>query len=117
MKRRITGIVHNISTNPFQTFSRKRTRNSTVLTFDISFDLVNEDGRTTHVWFNRSLRFPPKLEDGDQIEVVGRNGLLLGLLRRKNFYAIRIIDRKRGREYTAWRNKELKRSSDGPGDS
>ena len=108
MKKRITGIVHNISTNPFQTFSKKRARNSAVLSFDISFDLVDEEGETVHVWFNRSLRFPPHLEDGDQIEVTGRYGMLMGLLRRKNFYAVRIVDGKRSMEYTTWRNKELK---------
>ena len=107
MKQSVTGIVQNISTNPFQTFSRSKARNSTVLSFDISFDLVDGEGETRHVWFNRSLRLPPKLEDGDQIEVVGRKGYLLGILGRSNFYALRIIDNQRKREYTPWRNIDM----------
>ncbi|HEY5527016.1 MAG TPA: hypothetical protein VIK02_05505 [Candidatus Anoxymicrobiaceae bacterium] len=104
MKERISGIVQNISTNPFQTFSRKQSSNSTVFSFDISFDLVDEDGALRHVWFKRSFRMPPKFEDGDTIEVVGRQGYLRGLLGRRNFYALRIIDKRRQREYTPWRN-------------
>ena len=104
MKERITGIVQNTSTSPFQTFSRKQSSNSTVFSFDISFDLVDEDGGVRHVWFKRSFRLPPKLEDGDSIEVVGRQGYLWGVLGRSNFYALRIIDKQRQREYTPWRN-------------
>ena len=107
MKQLITGVVNNISTNPFQTFSAKRERSSSVLSFDISFDLCDEDGKLTRVWFNRSFRFPPPLEDGDYIEVFGRFGRFIGLIGSKNFYSVRILDRRRGKEYTAWRNKVL----------
>ena len=107
MKQLISGVINNISTNPFQTFSTKRTRNSSVLSFDISFDLCDEDGNLTRVWLNRSLRFPPPLEDGDYIEVFGRYGRFMGLTSRKNFYSAKIIDRHRGKEYTPWRNKDL----------
>jgi hypothetical protein len=109
MKQRITGIVHNSRTNPFQTFSRKTTssRNSALLSFDISFDLCDAEGQLVHVWFNRSFRFPPPLEDGDRVEVIGRHGQLWGLISRKNFYAMKIIDSQRNKEYTTWRNKEI----------
>lgn len=107
MKKRILGVVNNSTTNPFQTFSKRSGRNSTFLSFDISFDLCDDDGDMTHVWFNRSFRFPPPLEDGDHVEVVGRKGQLWGLIGRRNFYAVRIIDTKRNKEYTTWRNKEL----------
>ena len=104
MKESISGVVQNISTNPFQTFSRKESSNSSVFSFDITFDLVDKEGVSRHVWFKRSFRLPPKLEDGDTIEIVGRQGYLLGLLGRRNFYALRIIDKARQREYTPWRN-------------
>jgi hypothetical protein len=104
MKEHIKGIVQNTSSNPFQTFSRHKSSNSTVFSFDISFDLVDEEGQARHVWFKRSFRMPPKLGDGDEIEVIGRQGYLMGLLGRRNFYALRIIDKKRQREYTPWRN-------------
>ncbi len=107
MKQRISGIVNNISSNPFQSFSSKRERSSSVLSFDISFDLSDEDGRLTRVWLNRSFRLPPPLEDGDFIEVFGRFGRFMGLVGRKNFYSVKILDRRRGKEYTAWRNKVL----------
>lgn len=106
MKERLTGIVQDYSSNPFQTFSRGKSRNSAVLSFDISFDLVDEGGKTRHVWFKRSFRLPPKFEDGDRIEVVGRQGYFLGMLGRGNFYALRIIDNQRNKEYTPWRNVE-----------
>lgn len=109
MKKHIYGMVNNISTNPFQTFSRKRGSNSKLLTFDISFDICDEDGNLSHVWFQRSFRFPPPLEDGDSIEVMGRQGHFLGLIGRGNFYAVSIIDKQRQKEYTPWRNKDLKR--------
>ena len=109
MKRQISGIVNNISTNPFQTFSRKRGNNSKLLTFDISFDICDEDGQLSHVWFQRSFRFPPPLVDGDHIEVIGRQGHFMGLIGRKNFYAVKIVDNQRQKEYTLWRNKDLKR--------
>jgi hypothetical protein len=108
MKRQISGIISNVSTNPFQTFSRKRGSNSTLLSFDISFDICDEDGQIDHVWFQRSLRFPPPLQDGDPIEIVGKQGHFLGLIGRHNVYAIRIIDKGRQKEYTPWRNKELR---------
>lgn len=107
MKKRITGIVNNSKTNPFQTFAKKSSRNSAFLSFDISFDLCDEDGQIIHVWFNRSFRFPPPLEDGDYVDVIGRQGQFRGLLSRRNFYAVSIIDNKRNKEYTSWRNKEL----------
>jgi len=106
-RKRISGIVQNISTNPFQTFSRKQERNSAFLSFDISFDIVDDEGETTHVWFNRSFRLPPPLSDGDPVEVVGRFGQVFGIIGRHNFYAVRIIDNARGKEYTHGRNKEL----------
>jgi hypothetical protein len=108
MKKEISGIVQNISTNPFQTFSKKRASNSTLLSFDISFDICDEDGKLSHVWFQRSFRLPPRLEDGDYIHVVGRHGHFLGIIGRSNFYAVRIVDKKRQKEYTPWRNKDLK---------
>jgi hypothetical protein len=104
MKENVSGIVQNISTNPFQTFSRHKSSNSTVFSFDISFDLVDDEGKTRHVWFKRSFRLPPKFSDGDHLEVVGRQGYLHGMLGRRNFYALRIVDKKRKREYTPWRN-------------
>jgi hypothetical protein len=122
MKQRISGVVNNISTNPFQSLSTKRERSSSVLSFDISFDTCDEDGRLIRVWFNRSFRFPPPLEDGDFVEVFGRFGRFMGLAGRKNFYSVKILDRRRGKEYTAWRNKvleteasrEVKKSSGAP---
>jgi hypothetical protein len=107
MKQWISGVVNNISTNPFQSFSSKREKRSSVLSFDINLDLSDEDGNLTRVWFNRSFRFPPPLEDGDFIEVFGRFGRFRGLIWRKNFYSVKILDRYRGKEYTAWRNKVL----------
>ncbi|HEY5530571.1 MAG TPA: hypothetical protein VIK22_01055 [Candidatus Anoxymicrobiaceae bacterium] len=117
MKKQISGVVNNISTNPFQTFSRKRGSNSTLLTFDISFDLCDEDGQVSHVWFQRSFRLPPPLVDGDHIEVQGRKGHFLGLIGKKNLYAVRIIDKTREKEYTPWRNKDLKGSARGAANS
>ena len=109
MKARVSGIVNNISTNPFQTFSKKRSRNS--LSFDISFDLADDDGKLTRVCFNRSFRLPPLLEDGDYVEVRGRYGRFFGLYGKKNLYAFRIMDARRNKEYTAWRNKDLQEGS------
>ncbi|MCJ7746013.1 MAG: hypothetical protein MUP40_06990 [Actinobacteria bacterium] len=108
MKQLKTGVVNNISTNPLQTFSTKRTSHRFVLSFDINFDLCDEDGTLTRVWFNRSFRFPPPLEDGDYIEVLGRYGRFMWRTGRKNFFSVKIIDRRRGKEYTAWRNKVLR---------
>ena len=107
MKKMVSGIIQNISTNPFQTFSRKKGRNSTLLSFDISFDICDDDGEMTHVWFNRSFRLPPHLENGDFIEVYGKNGRFFRLVGKHNFYATRIVDRAREREYSAWRNKDI----------
>lgn len=108
MKKKISGIVQNSSTNPFQTFSRgKQSQNSKLLTFDISFDLCDEEGKITRVMFNRSFRFPPPLEDGDYVEVIGRYGQVFGLIGKANFYAVRIIDKKRNKVYTTWRNIDL----------
>ena len=111
MKEKISGLVSGISTNPFQTFSHKKKENSTFLSFDISFNVCDEDGKMTHVWFNRSFRLPPPLKDGDCIDIIGRHGMLFGLLRRKNFYAVRIIDKERKKEYTAWRNLDYEEST------
>jgi hypothetical protein len=108
MKRQISGIVSNVSTNPFQTFSRKKGGNSKLLSFDISFDICDEHGQIDHVWFQRSFRFPPPLQDGDTIDITGKQGHFLGLIGRHNVYAIKIIDRGRLKEYTPWRNKELR---------
>ena len=107
MKKMISGIVQNISTNPFQTFSRKKARNSTLLSFDISFDLYDDEGEMTHVWFNRSFRLPPPLENGDYIEVYGKYGRFLKRVSRNNFYAVKIVNRTQDKEYSAWRNKEI----------
>lgn len=112
MRKKISGLVSGISTNPFQTFSGKKKENSTFFSFDISFDLCDDDGRLTHVWFNRSFRLPPPLNDGDHIEIVGRYGRFFGLFLKKNFYAVRIIDWKRNKEYTSWRNFDSVTSSE-----
>lgn len=105
--KKLEGVVGNLSTNPFQTFSKKGWRsNSTFLSFDLSFDLMDESGNSTHVWFNRSFRTPPPIEEGDWVEVYGRFGQL-GLIDRKNFYASKIIDRQKNALYTLWRNKTL----------
>ena len=108
MKRQISGMVSNVSTNPFQTFSRKRGSNSKLLSFDISFDVCDEGGQIDHVWFQRSFRFPPPLQDGDHIDIVGKRGHFFGLIGRHNIYAIMIIDKGRQKEYTPWRNKEFR---------
>ncbi len=108
MKKKIIGIVQNSSTNPFQTFSRgKEIRNSKLLSFDISFDLCDEEGKITRVFFNRSFRLPPPLEDGDYVEVIGRQGQFFGLIGKSSFYAVKIIDKKRNKVYTTWRNIDL----------
>ena len=105
--KKLEGAVTNLSTNPFQTFSKKRERSgSTFLSFDLSFDLVDESGNSIHVWFNRSFRAPPPLADGDWVEVYGRFGQLR-FINRKNFYASKIIDRQKNAQYTLWRNKTL----------
>ena len=112
MKKRLSGLVSGISTNPFQTFSGKKKENSTFFSFDISFDLCDDNGKLTHVWFNRSFRLPPPLNDGDSIEIVGRYGRFFGLFMKKNFYAVRIIDKSRNKEYTPWRTFESIKSAE-----
>lgn len=104
-KLKKSGIVLNVSTYPLPTLlPKKGNRKAKTLTFDINFDLVEEDGSTTKVWFYRGFRFPPPLDDGDKVEVVGKYGWWT-----KNvFYASKIIDRKRGKIYTGFRNRELK---------
>ena len=52
------------------------------------------------------------VRQGSRRNAVGRDGHFKGLIGRSNFYAIRIVDKRRGKEYTPWRNKVLKRSAD-----
>jgi len=111
MKKNVSGIVQNISTNPFQTFSRKKGSDSALLTFDISFDLCDDNGKVIHVWFNRSFRLPPPLKNGDYVEVYGKYGRFFRRVGKNNFYATRIVDRGREREYSTWRNKEISSES------
>lgn len=109
MKTKMTGIVSNISTNPFQTFSRKKSANTgstSLVTYDVSFDLCEYNGNISRVWFQRAFRFPPVLEEGDEITAIGRFGQFFGLIAKKNFYAVKIIDKSRKKEYTSWRNKD-----------
>jgi hypothetical protein len=99
------GIILNVSTYPLPTLMPKRSdRKSKTLTFDINFDLVEVDGKSTRVWFYRGFRFPPPLEDGDRIAVIGK----FGRISRDIFYASRIIDQRRERVYTGFRNRKLK---------
>jgi hypothetical protein len=99
------GIILNVSTYPLPTLLPKKSdRKSKALTFDINFDLVDEEGKSIKVWFNRGFRFPPPLDDGDRIEVVGR----YGYISKNVFYAHKIIDRRRERVYTGFRNRKLK---------
>ncbi len=99
------GIILNVSTYPLPTLLPKKSdRKSKALTFDINFDLVDEDGKSTRIWFNRGFRFPPPLDDGDRIEVVGR----YGYISKEVFYAHKIIDRRREKVYTGFRNRKIK---------
>jgi len=83
----------------------KRTdRKSKTLTFDINFDLVDDDGKSTKIWFYRGFRFPPPLDDGDRVKVVGK----FGHISKDIFYASKIIDPRRERVYTGFRNRRLK---------
>ena len=107
MQKTVSGIVQNISTNPFQTFSRKKGSSSALLSFDISFDIHNDDGEVVRVWFNRSFRLPPSLDNGDYIEVHGKYGRFFRRVGKNNFYATKIVDKARGMEYSAWRNKKI----------
>ncbi len=104
-----SGIVLNVSTYPLPTLMPKRSnRKSKTLTFDINFDLVEDDGGSTRVWFYRGFRFPPPLNDGDRITVIGK----YGRLSRDVFYAAKIIDPGRERVYTGFRNRRLKPEED-----
>lgn len=99
------GIVLNVSTYPLPTLMPKRTdRKSKTLTFDINFDLVEDNGKSTKVWFYRGFRFPPPLDDGDRVEVIGK----FGHVSKDIFYASKIIDPHRERVYTGFRNRRLK---------
>ena len=107
MKR---GIILNVSTYPLPTLMPKKSnRKSKTLTFDINFDLVEDGGRSTRVWFYRGFRFPPPLNDGDRVTVVGK----FGRISRDIFYASKIIDPRRERVYTGFRNRRLKPCEDG----
>jgi hypothetical protein len=107
------GIILNVSTYPLPTLLPKKSdRKSKALTFDINFDLVDENGKSTKVWFNRGFRFPPPLDDGDRIEVVGRYGYIT----KDVLYAHKIIDRRRERVYTGFRNRRIKESEAGEAD-
>jgi hypothetical protein len=99
------GIILNVSTYPLPTLLPKKTdRKSKTLTFDINFDLVDENGKSIKVWFNRGFRFPPPINDGDRLEVIGR----FGYFSKDVFYAHKIIDRRRERVYTGFRNRSIK---------
>lgn len=99
------GIILNVSTYPLPTLMPKRIdRKSKTLTFDINFDLVEENGKSTKVWFYRGFRFPPPLDDGDRLEVIGK----FGHVSKDVFYASKIIDPRRERVYTGFRNRRLK---------
>jgi hypothetical protein len=99
------GIALNVSTYPLPTLlPRRGNRKSKTLTFDINFDLIEDDGKTTKVWFYRGFRFPPPLDDGDRVEVVGK----FGRISKDIFYASKIIDPRRKRIYTGFRNRRMK---------
>jgi hypothetical protein len=99
------GIILNVSTYPLPTLMPKRIdRKSKTLTFDINFDLVEDEGKSTRVWFYRGFRFPPPLDDGDRVTVIGK----YGRVSKEIFYASRIIDPRRERVYTGFRNRRLK---------
>lgn len=99
------GIILNVSTYPLPTLLPKKTdRKSKTLTFDINFDLVDENGKSIKVWFNRGFRFPPPINDGDKLEVIGR----FGYFSKEVFYVSKIIDRRRERVYTGFRNRRIK---------
>lgn len=109
----------NVSSYPLPTLlPKKSNRKSKTLTFDINFDLVEDDSGSTKVWFYRGFRFPPPLDDGDRVEVIGK----FGRVSKDIFYASRIIDQRRKRVYTGFRNrkikeKELQESEEAPADS
>jgi len=102
-----SGIILNVSSYPLPTLLPKKSdRKSKTLTFDINFDLVEDDGTSTKIWFYRGFRFPPPLDDGDRVEVIGK----FGRISKQIFYASKIIDRRRERVYTGFRNRKLKES-------
>jgi hypothetical protein len=108
-KQRVDGTIYNVSTYPLPTLRPSRSnKNSKTLSFDIHFDLITDGGKSFHTWFYRGFRFPPPLEDGDRIGIVGRFGQFFGLISRDTFYASRIVDLKRGRIYTSLRNRRMK---------
>lgn len=99
------GIILNVSTYPLPTLMpRRANRKSKTLTFDINFDLVEGDGGSTKVWFYRGFRFPPPLDDGDRVEVLGK----FGKVSKDIFYASKIIDPRRQKIYTGFRNRRMK---------
>lgn len=100
-----SGIILNVSTYPLPTLLPKKSdRKSKTLTFDINFDLVEDSGNSTKIWFYRGFRFPPPLEDGDRVEVIGK----YGRISKDIFYASKIIDRHRERVYTGFWNRRMK---------
>jgi hypothetical protein len=106
-KKRKSGIILNVSSYPLPTLlPKKSNRRSMTLTFDINFDLVEDSGTSTKVWFYRGFRFPPPLDDGDRVEVIGK----FGRISKEVFYASKIIDRGRERVYTGFRNRRIKES-------
>lgn len=101
------GIILNVSTFPLPTLLPKKSdRKSKTLTFDINFDIIDEGGKSTKVWFSRGFRFPPPINDGDRVEVKGR----FGYISKEILYAHKIIDRRRERVYTGFRNRRIKES-------
>ncbi len=104
------GIILNVSTYPLPTLMPKKSnRKSKTLTFDINFDLLEDDGKSTKVWFYRGFRFPPPLDDGDRIQVIGK----FGYISKDIFYASKIIDPRRERVYTGFRNRRLRKEKGG----
>jgi len=99
------GIILNVSSYPLPTLMPKRIdRKSKTLTFDINFDLVDDGGKSTRIWFYRGFRFPPPLNDGDRVKVVGK----FGHISKDILYASKIIDPRRERVYTGFRNRRIK---------
>ncbi len=108
-KAKITGVVYEVSTYPLPTFRPKHTeQKSKALTFDINFKCYDDNGENFRVWFYRGFRLPPPLTDGDRVELEGHFGQFFGLLSKNTFFAAKIVDRKRGRIYTGFRNKKIK---------